>query len=54
MVGQGYNGDRIYRKIYNKIKDLSKDIISKNLKGEVTRDKMLLGDIIANEAFDLR
>ena len=54
MVGQGYNGDRIYRKIYNKIKDLSKDIISKNLKGELTRDKMLLGDIIANEAFDLR
>ncbi len=53
MVGQGYNGQRIIKKIKNKMKDLTQDVITKNLKGEVTTDKQKQADIIFNDAFDL-
>ncbi len=53
MVGQGYNADRIIQKIINKSKDLTQDVIQKNLKGDITVDKEKKADIMFNDAFDL-
>ena len=53
MVGQGYNADRIIQKVLNKSKDLTQDVIQKNLKGDITVDKENLADIMFNDAFDL-
>ena len=52
-VGQGYNADRIILKLKNKIKDLTTDVIQKNLKGDVTEDKKKIADILINDSFKI-
>ena len=54
MVGQNYNADRIILKLQNKLKDLTQDVITKNLKGKVTVDKKNLADTIYNDSFDIK
>ena len=52
-VGQGYNADRIILKLKNKIKDLTTDVIEKNLKGDITEDKKKIADILINDSFKI-
>ena len=54
MIGQNYNADRIILKLQNKLKDLTQDVITKNLKGKVTTDKKKLADTIYNDSFDIK
>jgi hypothetical protein len=49
MATQGYSGSRIILKIKNKLKDLTEDVIFKNLKGDVTIDKKNQADIMTND-----
>ena len=49
MATQGYSGSRITLKVKNKLKDLTQDVIFKNLKGDVTVDKKNLADIMTND-----